>query len=214
MKTTILHETYIGTHFPVALEYDDITGLIDAEERQTIYDEAQMMIMDQALILPVYDYVFLTGLHNRQYFEKKLAARIEHARMAGERLAVFFMDGDKEWPTICGTGTEDYFGGAWNFEQPKGQYALYSTPFLGLSQIITPDGLYKSQQRFGMYRWHIPDPIRFEQDLRVTIQALGWMSGGRYLQLQDDIASVAYWYQELPHASFPQLSDKDALEVN
>jgi hypothetical protein len=61
-----------------------------------------------------------------------------------------------------------------------------------LAQVIRPDGHEESQQRFGMYRWHIMDPIRFEQDLKVTIQALGWRSGGRYLPLQDDMASVAY----------------------
>ena len=64
------------------------------------------------------------------------------------------------------------------------------------SQILRPDGHYRSQQRFGMYRWHITDPIRFEEDLRVTIQALGWRteerSNRRYLPLQDDIASVAW----------------------
>ena len=65
-----------------------------------------------------------------------------------------------------------------------------------------------------MYRWHIPDPVRFESDLRVTIQALGWRSGPRYLPLQDDIASVAYWYQTLPSAPLPQLPARDALEVN
>jgi hypothetical protein len=65
-----------------------------------------------------------------------------------------------------------------------------------------------------MYRWHVPDPIRFEQDMRVTIQALGWRSGGRYLPLQDDIASVAYWYQTLPTAPFPELPERDDLEVS
>ena len=131
----------------------------------------------------------------------------------GEGEIKFFLDGDDEFPTICGTGTEDYFGGAWNFEHPPGQYGYYSTPFLGLSQIIKPDGLYRSQQRFGMYRWHIPDPIRFEQDLRVTIQALAWRHGGPYLALQDDIASVAYWYQTHPHAPFPKLPAVDYLDV-
>ena len=131
----------------------------------------------------------------------------------GEGEVKFYIDGDDEFPTICGTGTEDYFGGAWNWEYPKGEYGVYSTPFLGLPQVIKPDGLYQSQQRFGMYRWHIMDPIRFEEDLRVTIQALGWRSGGRYLPLQDDIASVAYWYQAEPHAPFPALSDGDYLEV-
>ena len=53
-----------------------------------------------------------------------------------------------------------------------------------------------------MYRWHIPDPVRFERDLRVTIQALGWRTGPRYLPLQDDIASVAYWYQTLQRRRF------------
>jgi hypothetical protein len=79
--------------------------------------------------------------------------------------------------------------------------------------VIRPDGLYQSQTRFGMYRWHIMDPIRFAQDLRVTIQALGWRSGGRYLPLQDDIASVAYWYQAPPTSPFPELPDRDDLEV-
>jgi hypothetical protein len=83
-----------------------------------------------------------------------------------------------------------------------------------LHQVIQPDGVYNSQMRFGMYRWHIVDPVRFQQDLRVTIQALGWRSGSWYLPLQDDIASIAYWYQTLPTAPFPRLPDRDYLEVN
>jgi hypothetical protein len=133
----------------------------------------------------------------------------------GEGEIKFFMDGDQQFPTICGTGTEDYFGGSYNFEnQEKKQYQEFTTPYSGLAQVIRPDGLYQSQQRFGLYRWHITDPIRFDADLRVTIQALGWRSGGRYLPLTDDIASVAYWYQLEPHAPFPKLLNKDQLEVN
>jgi len=131
----------------------------------------------------------------------------------GEGEIKFFMDGDEEFPTICGTGTEDYFGGAWNFDL-EGQYVAYSTPFLGMPQVIRPDGTYKSNQRFGLYRWHIMDPIRFEEELKVTIQALGWRSGERYLPLQDDIASTSFWYQAEPHAPFPTLPDRNALEVN
>ncbi|MGA2442352.1 MAG: DUF2961 domain-containing protein, partial [Tepidisphaeraceae bacterium] len=66
---------------------------------------------------------------------------------------------------------------------------------------------------FGLYRWHIMDPVRFEQDLKVTIQAVGWRSGGRYLPLKDDIASVAFWYQTLPTARFPKFPSRDDLEV-
>ena len=132
----------------------------------------------------------------------------------GEGEIKFYLDGDKDFPTICGTGTEDYFCGSYNFEnRVTKQYQEFTTPYAGLPQVIRPDGVYNSQQRFGLYRWHIMDPIRFEKDLRVTIQALGWRSGGRYLPLQDDIASVAFWYQKEPHAAFPKLPDKDYLEV-
>lgn len=132
----------------------------------------------------------------------------------GEGEIKFFMDGDGEFPTICGTGTEDYFCGSYNFENQKTkQYQEYTTPYAGLPQVLRPDGVYSSQTRFGMYRWHIADPVRFQQDLRITIQALGWRSGERFLPLQDDIASVAFWYQTLPTAPFPQLPDRDYLEV-
>jgi hypothetical protein len=133
----------------------------------------------------------------------------------GEGEIKFYLDGDSDFPTINGTGTEDYFCGSYNFEnKEKKQYEEFTSPYSGLAQVIRPDGLYQSQQRFGLYRWHIPDPIRFESDLKVTIQALGWRSGRRYLPLKDDISSVAYWYQSEPHAAFPKLPSRDELEVN
>jgi hypothetical protein len=151
-----------------------------------------------------------------QYVGTYLAWGVNNNGWWGEGEIKFYLDGD-EWPTICGTGTEDYFGGAWNFEHPRGEYGVFSSPFSGLPQVIRPDGLYQSQQRFGLYRWHVMDPIRFQRDLRVTIQALGWRStiGGdrRYLPMQDDIASTAFWYQAEPHAPFPVLPDANGLEV-
>lgn len=131
----------------------------------------------------------------------------------GEGEMKFYLDEDKEYPSICSTGTEDYFGGAYNFEQPHGNYCGYSTPFLGLSQIIRPDGLYSSQQRFGMYRWHIQDRIRFQEKIRVSIQPLGVRCDSQYLCLQEDIASTAYWYQEEPHETFPTLPDEEGRYV-
>jgi hypothetical protein len=125
----------------------------------------------------------------------------------------FYLDGDDEFPTICGTGTEDYFGGAWGFEVPSQGYVTYTTAFLGLPQVLRPDGLYRSQQRFGMYRWHLPDPIRFNTDIRVTLQALGWRSGGRYLALHDDIASTAWWYSAHSQGVQGEPLDRDLLEV-
>ena len=133
----------------------------------------------------------------------------------GEGELKFYLDGD-EHPTICGTGTEDYFCGSYNFDpSPKHNqgYVTYTTPYAGFHQVIRPDTDYRTQLRMGMYRWHIVDPIRFEVDLKITMQALGWGYNGRYLPLQDDIASVAYWYQTLPHAPFPELPDRDQLLV-
>ena len=139
----------------------------------------------------------------------------------GEGEIKLFMDEDEAFPTICGTGTEDYFGGAYNFDigtcepdHPRA-YTEFTGPYAGLPQVIRPDGVYRSQTRFGMYRWHILDPVRFERRLRVTIQDLGWRTDKdrRYLPRQDDLASVAYWYQTLPTAPFPELPGADYLEV-
>jgi hypothetical protein len=161
------------------------------------------------------DYTILDGVKGwGHYVGTYLAWGVHNTGWWGEGEIKFFLDGDTSFPTICGTGTEDYFCGSYNFEnQETRQYQVFSTPYSGLSQVLKPDGLYRSQQRFGLYRWHLRDPIRFESDLRVTIQALGWRADGRYLPLQDDIASVAFWYQTEPHAAFPKLPDRDALEV-
>ena len=163
-------------------------------------------------------HTLLDGVQGQgQYVGTYLAWGVHNTGWWGEGEIKFYLDGDRDWPTICGTGTEDYFGGAWNFEHPKGEYGQFSTPFLGLPQVIKPNGLYASQQRFGLYRWHIMDPIRFQSDLRVTIQALGWRVAqngqARYLPLQDDIASTAFWYQTEPHAPFPALPGLAELEV-
>jgi hypothetical protein len=98
-------------------------------------------------------------------------------------------------------------------ESGERNYREYTTPYAGMPQVIRPDGRERSQQRFGLYRWHVMDPVRFEENLKVTMQALGWMSGGRYLPLEDDISSVAYWYQTEPHAPFPRLPERDKLEL-
>jgi hypothetical protein len=115
----------------------------------------------------------------------------------GEGEVKFYLDDDVKHPTICGTGTEDYFGGAWCFRE------TYSTPFLGYPLWVKG----KEINKHAVYRWHVPDPIRFHKNLRVTIQALGWYPDGKFQPLNDDIASVAYWYQNEPHEPFPPLPD-------
>ncbi len=162
------------------------------------------------------DYTIVDGIKGKGHFVgASMAWGVNNNGWWGEGEIKFYMDGDREFPTINGTGTEDYFGGSYNFEnKEKKQYEEYTTPYLGLAQVIRPDGLYQAQQRFGLYRWHIPDPVRFDNDLRITIQALGWRNNRTYLPLMDDIASVAFWYQIEPHAAFPKLPGKDQLEVN
>ena len=161
-------------------------------------------------------YTIVDGIKGKgQYVGTYMAWGVHNNRWWGEGEIKFYMDGDTEFPTINGTGTEDYFNGSYDFEnQETHKYEEFTSPYSGLIQVLMPDGLYQSQQRFGLYRWHIPDPIRFTSELRVTIQALGWRSGGRYLPLMDDIASVAFWYQTEPHAPFPKLPPKDELEIN
>ena len=160
-------------------------------------------------------YTILDGVKGRgHYVGTVMSIGVNNNGWWGEGEIKFFMDGDTEWPTICGTGAEDYFCGSYNFESPETkQYAPFNTPYAGLHQVLKPDGVYKSQMRFGLYRWHIMDPVRFEQDLRITIQALGWRSDWTYLPLQDDYSSVAYWYQTLPTAPFPALLERDFLEI-
>jgi Protein of unknown function (DUF2961) len=165
-------------------------------------------------------HAIVQGIAGRgHYVGTYLAWGVNNNGWWGEGEIKFFIDGDGEFPTICGTGTEDYFCGSYNFDVGKesGGYREFTTPYSGLAQVIRPDGLYQSQMRFGMYRWHIMDPIRFKRDLRVTIQALGWAGdprrGAKFLPLQDDIASVAFWYQTLPHAPFPALQSPDYLRI-
>jgi hypothetical protein len=130
----------------------------------------------------------------------------------GEGEIKFYIDGDTEFPSICGTGTEDYFCGAYNFDV-GGRYTEFTTPYAGLSKVGHTDETYRAQRYFDMYRWHVTDPIYFKEDLRVTIQALGWRSGGRYLPLQDDISSVAYWYSDRLDDRYPEFPSANDLEL-
>ena len=120
----------------------------------------------------------------------------------GEGEVKFYIDGD-EYPTICGTGTEDYPGGAFGF----GNETTYSTPFMGFPQHEPGDE--REVPRHGLYRWHIPDPIRFTEELRVTVQAIGQNETGLF-ERQDDVAATSYWYQREPHAPFPTFPGRAA----
>jgi hypothetical protein len=169
------------------------------------------------------DYVLVDSIRGKgQYVGTYMAYGSNNNGWWGEGEIKFFMDGDTKFPTINGTGTEDYFCGSYDFHINKlnsqgvmvNDYAEFSGPYTGLPQVIKGDGNYNVAQRFGLYRWHIADPIRFEKDLKVTIQDLGWRHDGRYMPLQDDIASTVFWYQAEPHNPFPALPARDWLEIS
>ena len=157
-----------------------------------------------------------------QYVGVYLAWGVNNNGWWGEGEVKFYIDGDSKFPTICGTGTEDYFCGSYDFDSHKKNadgldevtYTEFCTPYTGLPQVIRGDGHYNVMQRFGLYRWHIMDPVRFDSDLKITIQDLGWHQGGRYLKQQSDIASTCFWYQTEPHVKFPKLPEWQKLEVN
>jgi len=160
------------------------------------------------------DYLIIDGIKGKgHYVGTQMSWQQNSDGWWGEGEFKAFIDGDTEFPSYCGTGTEDYFGGAWCFGDN------FSAPFLGYQDLMAL-GLYGEKRqtnttgnRHSMYRFHIPDPIRFETGFKAVMQAIGWRSEGRYLPLQDDIASVAYWYQTEPHAKFEKFPVRNDLEV-
>ncbi|MEP0845049.1 MAG: DUF2961 domain-containing protein, partial [Phycisphaerae bacterium] len=126
----------------------------------------------------------------------------------GEGEIKFYMDGDTEYPTICGTGTEDYFCTGYGM-------GLYQTPWHGCTLHYTNKTNFKFPL-VSMYRFHGPDPVYFRHDLKVTIQQIGWRQG--LYERKDDWCSLAYWYQARPttyRAPFPDQAARtaDLIEV-
>ncbi len=158
----------------------------------------------------------LDGVKGRGHFVGTyLAWGVNNNGWWGEGEIKFYLDDDRGFPTICGTGTEDYFCGSYDFdvETPddpdRGQVG--GRPVPGVHHpVLRPRPGHPSRRpltaaRRGSACTGGTSWIRsgFAKAIRVTIQALGWRSGGRYLPLQDDIASTAFWYQALPTAAFP-----------
>ena len=192
--------------------YYQIDYSLEAVAEDTPYFHAQFRRTNP---LPAKEvYTIVDGIKGRgNYVGTYLAHGANSPGWWGEGEIKFYIDGDGEFPTICGTGEEDYFCGSYGYRERKvkGEYVYdsFSSLYTGFYHVPHKG----EQRRFGEYRWHITDPVRFEQDLRITIQSLGWQSGGRYLPLEDDLASVAYWYQVEPHHPFPPLPEKAALVV-
>lgn len=189
------------TRYPVLPEN---TGYFHAQYRR------------ERLTQPGRDYVLLDNVKGRgMYVGTFIALTTLERYWYGEGEFKFFIDGDWDYPTICGTGFEDYFGGAFAFvedqrRETKAVETLYQTPFLGFHYFSAeePDHSWRYDGSCppmrGFYRFHLPDPVRFRKDLKITLQQIGNCNTGLF-ERQDDIASVCYWYQMEPHGAFPAL---------
>jgi len=193
--------------------YYQIDYSLESVPEKTPYFHAQFR---RANPLPAKEvYTIVDGIKGRgHYVGTYLAHGSNSPGWWGEGEVKFYLDGDEKFPTICGTGEEDYFCGSYGYDERvvngKSVFENFSSPYTGFYHVPHAG----TQRRFGQYRWHIADPIRFERDLRVTIQNLGWQSEGRYLPLRDDLASVAYWYQLELHNRFPALPAPERLIIN
>ncbi|MCX6563567.1 MAG: DUF2961 domain-containing protein, partial [Candidatus Aminicenantes bacterium] len=139
------------------------------------------------------DYLILDAQGEGHYVGTVLSARSRSPLWFGEGDAKFYVDGEKT-PTIQGTGTEDYFLMAWGLDE-----RLF--PNFGCTYMSTPsDDLGAA---YSLYRWHVADPVRFTKSLRFEIEHKGWISADEtesgkiegHVEREDDIATVAFWYQ-------------------
>lgn len=165
------------------------------------------------------DYTILDGVKGKgHYVGTYMALATLERYWWGEGELKIYLDGDEQYPTICGTGTEDYFGGSWSFASVENGVTVehtYNTPFMGYPYFSREDNTVFNQYHMndkpterGFYRWHIMDPVLFDEDIRVTIQQIGVCHKGLF-ERQDDVSSVAYWYQSEPHNPFPKLPPKE-----
>ena len=136
-----------------------------------------------------------------------LGVRYEDRNWWGEGEIKVYMDGDTDFPTICGTGSEDYVCLS---------YGVQQTPFFynGCSLIDHEKGF------VSMYRWHVPDPIYWKRECRITIQQIGWgpdvqkKKGSGLYERQDDWSTATFWYEPVPSAPLPAMPDVAARTAN
>jgi len=189
---------------PVCLFYTiDYEETVEADENLPYFHAS---FRRENPVSPDRDFTIIDNIRGEGHYAGcYLAWQQNNSGWWGEGEVKMFLDGDRDFPTICGTGTEDYFLGAWNFGG-----RTFSAPFSGHPYSSACE---KPGARHSLYRFHQLDPVHFAEDLKVTIQALGWRSEGRFLPLQDDISATAYWYQFEPHVPLKSLPDRNNLEI-
>jgi hypothetical protein len=123
-----------------------------------------------------------------RYIGTVLGIRALEGNWWGEGEIKIYMDGDTEYPTICGTGSEDYVCLS---------YGMQQTPYMYHGCSWNNNGF------VSMYRWHLPDPVYWQEECRITIQQIGYKSG--LYERQDDWSSATFWYEPIPSGPLPEL---------
>jgi hypothetical protein len=141
------------------------------------------------------NYVFVEATGKGHFLGVTHAVEQNQEGWFGEGDDMIFIDGDAA-PTINGTGTEDYYNGAWDF---GGQ--AFANMRQGAPYVVDPERI---GGRYCLYRWHTESPLAFEKSIRVT------MEHGHGNSRSDNFYSTAYWYQSEPHAAFPPLPVPEA----
>lgn len=134
--------------------------------------------------------------------------RTLHPGWWGEGEIKFYMDGDNEYPTICGTGSEDWVGLSYGIQNTTYQYHGCNLIYQADSTVIAYDhnkekDVKMNPEFISMYRWHLPDPIYWDQECRVTMQQIGCCLYER----EDDWSSATFWYEPVPSGPLPKIPD-------
>ena len=139
------------------------------------------------------NYVILDAKGRGHYVGCNLSVHLRAGGWWGEGDDMIYVDG-AEKPTLHGTGSEDYFCGAWAYgESPP---MTFSNLYFGCPLI---EGGHKQNALWNVYRYHLEDPVPFTKSIKMTIEH------GTTNNRKDDFSSVAYWYQAEPHVAFPPL---------
>lgn len=132
-----------------------------------------------------------------------IGVRVDDTKWWGEGEVKMYVDGDDEFATIVGTGAEDYVGLS---------FGIQETPHRYHGCTLNQDGY------ITMYRWHLPDPIYWKEDIRVTIQQIGHKGTNskpeeymnQLYEREDDWSTATFWYEAIPSEKLPAMPDLEA----